>query len=130
VEDYHKGLKTGCRLEQRPVRPAPRFKALLGFLSLVAVRLLQGRDRARQAPEAPVAEAAVVQGVLAAALKVSVASVGTNRGFWRGVARLGGFLGRNSDGEPGWQTLWRGWDKLQAMVVGIELAQSGLPQCG
>jgi hypothetical protein len=72
----------------------------------------------------------VVQRVLAGALKVAAASVATNRGFWRGVARLGGFLARKSDGEPGWQTLWRGWDKLQTMLVGIELAQNALPKCG
>jgi hypothetical protein len=28
--------------------------------------------------------------------------------FWREVAKLGGFLARRRDGEPGWQTLWRG----------------------
>ncbi len=30
-------------------------------------------------------------------------------------ARLGGFLGRKSDGLSGWQTLWRGWLRLQDM---------------
>jgi Transposase Tn5 dimerisation domain len=33
----------------------------------------------------------------------------------RAIARLGGFLGRKSDGLPGWQTLWRGWLRLQDM---------------
>jgi uncharacterized membrane protein YgdD (TMEM256/DUF423 family) len=130
IEDYHKGLKTGCRLEQRQVRTAGRFTALLGFLSVVAVRLLQGRDQARRAPEAPVAEPALTQRVLAGALGVALSSVATNRGFWRGVARLGGFLARKSDGEPGWQTLWRGWDKLQTMLAGIELAQKAAAKCG
>jgi uncharacterized membrane protein YgdD (TMEM256/DUF423 family) len=130
IEDYHKGLKTGCRLEQRQVRTAGRFTALLGFLAVVAVRLLQGRDQARRAPEAPVQEPPWVQGVLAGALGVALSSVATNRGFWRGVARLGGFLARKSDGEPGWQTLWRGWDKLQAMLAGIEVAQNAAIKCG
>ena len=40
----------------------------------------------------------------------------TLREFWRAVARLGGFLARKSDGEPGWQTLWRGWLKLQDLT--------------
>jgi hypothetical protein len=34
------------------------------------------------------------------------------------LAKLGGFLARKSDGPPGWQTLWRGWEKLQLMVEG------------
>ncbi|WP_315850094.1 IS4 family transposase, partial [Singulisphaera acidiphila] len=41
--------------------------------------------------------------------------------FFRELAKLGGFLGRKGDGEPGWQTIWRGWMKLQAMVQGAEL---------
>ncbi len=36
----------------------------------------------------------------------------TMRDFLRGVAGPGGFLGRKSDGEPGWITIWRGWEVL------------------
>jgi hypothetical protein len=42
--------------------------------------------------------------------------------FWRAVAMLGGFLGRKSDGNPGWQTLWLGWTELQMLVEGAHLA--------
>ncbi|MBL7038905.1 MAG: hypothetical protein ISR77_09765, partial [Pirellulaceae bacterium] len=31
-------------------------------------------------------------------------------------------LGRKSDGEPGWITIWRGWEKLNMLVRGAELA--------
>ena len=31
----------------------------------------------------------------------------------RAMAKLGGFLGRKSDGEPGVKTLWRGYRPLQ-----------------
>ena len=48
----------------------------------------------------------------------------TNRDFLRGVARLGGFLARKSDGEPGWQTIWKGWFVLMILVEGFELAQT------
>jgi hypothetical protein len=44
--------------------------------------------------------------------------------FWRGVARLGGFIGRTSDGAPGWQTLWVGWHRLQDRVWGFHVAQA------
>jgi len=130
IEDYHKGLKTGCRIEASQLRTAERFGALLGFAALVAVRLLQLRDRARQAPEGPVAESELSQKVLAARLKVPPAAVATNLGFWRGVAQLGGFLGRTGDGQPGWQSLWRGWQQLQLLLQGVELAQNFLQKCG
>jgi hypothetical protein len=130
IEDYHKGLKTGCRIEASPLRTAERFGALLGFAALVAVRLVQLRDRARQAPEAPVAESELSQEVLAARVKVAPEAVATNLGFWRGVAQLGGFLGRKGDGEPGWQSLWRGWQELQLLLQGVELAQALQEKCG
>jgi hypothetical protein len=107
------------------LRTAERFGALLGFAALVAVRLLQLRDRARQAPGAPASESLLSQKMLAARLKVGWEAVATNLGFWRGgVAQLGGFLGRKGDGEPGWQSLWRGWQELQLLLQGAELAQA------
>jgi hypothetical protein len=42
--------------------------------------------------------------------------------FWREVAKLGGFLGRRCDGKPGWITIWRGWEKLNTLVVQRHLA--------
>ncbi|MSU80383.1 MAG: hypothetical protein EXS16_20135, partial [Gemmataceae bacterium] len=35
----------------------------------------------------------------------------------------GGHQNRKCDGFPGWITLWRGWQKLQAMVDGYRAAQ-------
>ena len=42
--------------------------------------------------------------------------------FYRELAKLGGFLGRTHDGDPGWITIWRGWEKLQLMMRGAEAA--------
>ncbi len=35
----------------------------------------------------------------------------------RAIAKLGGFIGRKSDGDPGVKTLWRGWQRLQDIVA-------------
>jgi hypothetical protein len=35
------------------------------------------------------------------------------------TARLGGFLARKQDGWPGWQTIWRGWQRLMWMGEGL-----------
>jgi hypothetical protein len=43
VEEYHRALKTGCRYEHSQLRSRERLLALLGFLSLVAARLLTVR---------------------------------------------------------------------------------------
>lgn len=41
----------------------------------------------------------------------------------RSIAKLGGFIGRKRDGEPGWITLWRGWQFLLSRVEGFNLAR-------
>jgi hypothetical protein len=45
------------------------------------------------------------------------AEVPTLREAVRMVARLGGFLGRKSDGEPGTQTLWLGLQRLDDLAA-------------
>jgi hypothetical protein len=118
IEEYHKCLKSGCRMEARQLESAQGLMALLGFLSLVAVRLLQLRSLARTAPETEAREVVAAPMVEIVAARVGLNEPMTVRQFWHGVARLGGFLGRKSDGEPGWQTLWRGWQRLQDMCWG------------
>ena len=38
------------------------------------------------------------------------------------VAKLGGYLDRGSDPPPGWQTMWKGLQKLRMWAEGYELA--------
>ena len=42
--------------------------------------------------------------------------------YYREVAKIGGFIGRKSDGEPGWQTLWEGEAELSMLVMGAKMA--------
>ena len=119
VEEYHKALKTGCCTESRQLKAAGRLEAFVGLSSVVAVRLLQLKSLARTNPEVPAQR--VVPQVWLKMLKL--ARKGLNRvhdltvgQFYREVAKLGGFLGRKSDGEPGWITIWRGWEKLNTYV--------------
>ena len=49
----------------------------------------------------------------------------TVRDFYRSLAKLGGFPGRKRDGEPGWITIWRGFEKLQLIIQGVEFARTG-----
>ncbi|MGC9260524.1 MAG: IS4 family transposase [Phycisphaerae bacterium] len=41
------------------------------------------------------------------------------------MAKLGGYIGRRSDGPPGWLTIWRGWQRLLLLVEGFRLAADG-----
>jgi hypothetical protein len=55
----------------------------------------------------------------------------TPRAFWLRIARQGGYLGRKSDGRPGWSTIWKGWYDFMFMFHGAELmAQHAVEKCG
>ena len=46
----------------------------------------------------------------------------TTGAFWKAVAQMGGYLARQSDGPPGWKTLWKGWLRVQTLLEGVHLA--------
>jgi hypothetical protein len=124
VEEYFKALKSGCQVTQRQLKTKGRLEALVGLLSVVAVRLLQLKAHARSEPGRPAAEVVPMRYVnllkLARGIKRTT-SLTAGR-FYRELAKLGGFLGRKHDGDPGWITIWCGWDKLQLMMRGADAA--------
>lgn len=135
IEEWHKVEKTGCRLEASQLKSADAIKCLAALTGVVAVRMLQLRDLARAAPdtdEEPAARSAeqplALQAMAPRTWLLVVAHLArcrpeelTPRVFWRTLARRGGFLGRKSDGHPGWQTIWRGWYDVMTMVQGIDI---------
>ena len=123
VEDYHHGLKTGCRLEQRQLQSYQGLRRLLGFIAPVALRLFQVRWHARQTPDLPAVQVLPQDVVRMVALKTggSVDEM-TIEQCWKKIAQLGGYLGRKGDGPPGWKTLWHGWLHLQDLWEGAQLA--------
>jgi hypothetical protein len=127
VEEWHKALKTGCRLESRQLQSMDRLLPLTGVLSVVAVLLVQMKHAARTHPNQPASELVPTLWLklLQAKRKTKTWKV-TNYEFWRAVAKLGGFLGRRHDGEPGWQLIWRGWKELHTLAEGAILAK----KCG
>jgi hypothetical protein len=121
VEEYHKCLKTGCRVEERQYTTSDRLERVTGMLSIVAVRLLQLKSMARTEPERPADEVVPRRWTQAlTAVRKKGKPIQTVRDFFRALAGLGGFLGRKGDGEPGWITIWRGLDKLILCMRGAE----------
>lgn len=129
IEDFHKGLKTGCCAEARLYQTAGALERVTAVNCLLAVRLLQIKTLAKQSPERP-AKDIVPAGWLRAIklLRPELVEPLTVRGFLRALAGLGGHLGRRSDGEPGWITIWRGLEKLLLILRGIDL--EGRRKCG
>ena len=125
VEEFHKAQKTGCEIENLQFRTEAALQPMIAILSVVAVMLLNLRQAARRpdAKERPASE--VVEPIYEEVLRAQ--RYRTDRGemsvyeFYMAVARLGGHMNRKADGFPGWLTLWRGWQKLQNMVAGVEI---------
>jgi Transposase DNA-binding/Transposase Tn5 dimerisation domain len=129
VEVFHHIEKNGCKEEARRFQTAARMEACLAILAVVAVRIFQLRTALEAQPQAPAEQVATAEEiqVLSAWHKQDAGRL-TVREFVRGVAKLGGFLGRKHDGEPGVLTLWRGYQRLQDMLHGYQLHTSSVPQ--
>jgi hypothetical protein len=129
IEEFHKAIKTGCRLESRQYQTNHPLEATAGMLSVLAIRLLQLKSVARTDPDRP-AESVVPKRWVQMARCVQrgkYRNLSTVGEFYHAVARLGGWLGRKHDGEPGWMTLWHGFDKLVLLLRGADAIRS---KCG
>jgi hypothetical protein len=127
IEEFHRVLKSGCRVEQMQFDTVERLSPAVGILTIVAWRVLYLTKYARSDPESDV-------GKVASAEEVEVLSrwlqakgeksyvIYTLKEFNIAVARLGGFLGRKSDGMPGTKTTWQGLRSLEILVLGYRLA--------
>ena len=124
VEELHKGMKTGCGIEQMQFEHADRLEPMIALLSVVAAVLLQLRQAAR-AKDADTTPATDLLPTLFVQVLAGWRYKDPHRPmsvleFTMALARLGGHLNRKSDGFPGWLTLWRGWEALRLMIQGAQ----------
>ena len=117
IEILHKILKSGCQIEARQLETADRIKRGLSVFSVIAWRILFATMLARAVPDAPCT--ALLDPDEWEALYCAIHEVSTPpeeppslRQAVRWIARLGGFLGRKGDGEPGVTVLWKGFQHL------------------
>jgi hypothetical protein len=133
VEEYHKGMKTGCKIESPQFTSEDRLQPTIALLSIVTLTLLAMRDASRRS-DAKQRRATEILcedyvAVLSAWRHGTIKRDWSIHDFYYALARLGGHQNRKSDHSPGWQTIWRGWQDLQAMVCGYD-AMKKLKQCG
>lgn len=132
IENYHKVLKSVCRIEQYQLQSRDRLERLLAILLVIAWRILYMTHLARECPhENPqlILDEAEWQ-VLRLRFNESAAEASHDLKqtvFW--IAQLGGFLARKGDGFPGPKTLGEGLIRLQYMVEGYKLALE-IKKCG
>ncbi|NRA33820.1 MAG: IS4 family transposase [Polyangiaceae bacterium] len=109
IEEYFKALKTGCQFERRQLESFDTLSTALALFAPVAWKLLLARSVVRSIPDSPPdrvisrAQVAYLEGKYKKPLH-------TARDALYAMAKLGGHLSQN--GEPGWLTLGRGYEKL------------------
>lgn len=134
IEEYHKGMKTGCRIEDLQFTDEDRLQPAIAVLSVVTLTLLQLRQAAR-APDAKTRKATTVIGqsyveVLSLWRHKKIKLDWSVHDFYYALARLGGHQNRKHDHPPGWQVLWEGWKEMLPMVFGYDAAKSKMKKCG
>jgi Transposase DNA-binding/Transposase Tn5 dimerisation domain len=123
IEEYHKALKSGLGAERLQLETAAGLMAAIAIMSIVALRLLDLRERGRESPDATAEEAGLTPLELEVLRLKARRKLHTVREVALALGRLGGHLNRRSDGMPGWQTLWRGMNTLRGLVEGVQLAR-------
>ena len=123
IEEYHKCLKTGCQIEKVQLKTADRLLALFGILGVIATQLLQLKCVSRITPDEPAEKHVDKLAVQVLQNIYALKGVFTVKEFWKRVAMLAGFMGRKSDGDPGWQKIWKGWLKLRDLCEGVEIGR-------
>lgn len=123
IERFHYTLKSGCKIEELQLQEKERLERALSIYSIVAWELLWITHEAREHPDKSYRRIITQEewDVLCAASSSGKKTPETIYEAVRMIAKLGGFLARKNDGEPGVKTLWIGMLKLSYMMTGWNL---------
>jgi transposase-like protein/transposase Tn5 family protein len=118
VERFHFTLKSGCGVEQLQLRSAVQLRKALVVYAYVAFRLMWILYESRENPGQPCT--AIFQEHEWLSLHSHChrtpeppEQAPSLREMVYMIGRLGGFIGRKSDGQPGIKNLWRGMVRLR-----------------
>lgn len=128
IERYHFVLKSGCGMEKLQLETADRVHRALATYCVVAWRLLWLTYESRHNPDSPCDRILDTHEWQSLYCKIHKTSIPPSKppSLHEAIvmiARLGGFLARKNDGEPGVKTIWRGLRRLHDMAQGWQRAQ-------
>ena len=123
IEDWHRVLKSGCRIEDLAHETAERLRRAIAINLVIAWRIMLMTLLGRETPELPaeVLFSDIELRTLHAYAKKKLKPPLLLGEAVRLVAKIGGYLGRNNDPPPGHQLIWRGYTEFQFMCMGFAL---------
>jgi len=125
IEVYHRTLKSGCRIQDRRLDDAHSLQACLAIDLVVAWRVYWLTMAARERPQMPCDQLLSKEEwrVLSAWATGKMAHTPPSaQQVTRWIGKLGGWLARGKQDNPGTTCMWRGLVRLPSMVQGYLLA--------
>ena len=130
IEVFHKILKSGLKVEECRLSSGERLIRYLTVMSIIAWRIFFITLISRADPSLSCAVLLEEEEWKVLYAKMNKVSPNSNTPpptmkeavTW--IAKLGGYLARKKDPEPGPIVIWRGWKRLFDLVSGWELAIS------
>lgn len=132
IEEYFKSLKSGCRIEKRPLMSVDTLERMVAITAHVAVRIQQLHRLANSADDETPCDYVLSTDewrclwTLGAKGKPVPSKAPSLRWAYQAIGRMAGWLDTKRTGRIGWQTLWKGWDKLQQRLGGWVAAKEML----
>lgn len=125
IERFHYTLKSGCKIEQLQLSQGVRLEKALATYTVVAVYVLRMAYLSRLEPQRSCEEVfeewewRLLRRKYTPKSRSKKPPTLHQAVVW--VARLGGFLARKGDGEPGVKVLWRGLHSFHDLCQGAQL---------
>lgn len=124
IEEFHRVLKTGCRVERLQFQDAQRLKPALALYLIVAWRILYLTKLGRACPSVPcdaVFEPSEWQSLWVVVRREPLpAKPPSLQEVILMIAQLGGYTGRKGDGPPGAQAMWEGLQAVRHFAMAWE----------
>lgn len=124
IEVFHKAWKTGTGVERQRLQTADNLERIAVVLAFVAIRLMQLRELFEERVEVSCDQ--ILDKETWSLLWVSVEQTKPPRKppsaqwAYRALGRFAGWTDTKRTGKVGWDTLWKGWSRLQERYEGLQ----------
>jgi hypothetical protein len=125
IELFHKILKSGCSIEAAQLRTREKLIKYVTIKSIIAWRIfwLSISFKISKSSDCSTILTATEQEILFKRFnqgKKYYKPLSVEQAYiW--IAKLGGYIGRNTDPPPGMISIWRGWTRLMNMVEDYQI---------
>lgn len=127
IEEFHKAWKSGTKVEELRQQTADNLQKVAVVLGFIAIRLLKLKYYMEKEPEKSCKEVLKEEewkilwgSTEKTALPANPPDI---RWAYKAIARLAGWTDTKRTGRVGWETLWKGWQRLSERIEGWLMGQ-------